>query len=86
MRPVIFELFGLPIHGYGLMIVLGYLLTVYMATRIVRKWGMEDVFYDLSMVMLLSGILGGRTMFYILNYSAEFQHRSPFAFFKIWEG
>ena len=86
MRPVIFELFGLPIHGYGLMIVLGYLLTGYMATRIVRKWGMEDVFYDLSMVMLLSGILGGRTMFYILNYSAEFQHRSPFAFFKIWEG
>nr|MCS5626462.1 prolipoprotein diacylglyceryl transferase [Planctomycetota bacterium] len=86
MRPVIFELFGLPIHGYGLMIVLGYLLTVYMATRIVRKWELEDVFYDLSMVMLLSGILGGRTMFYILNYSAEFQDRSPFAFFKIWEG
>ena len=86
MCPVIFEIFGMPIHGYGLMIVLGYLLTVFVATRIVRRWGLEDVFYDLSMVMLLSGILGGRTLFYILNYSGEFEHRSLFAFFAIWEG
>lgn len=86
MRPVIFEFFGLPIHGYGLMIVLGYLLTVYMGTRIVRRWGLADIFYDLSILMLLSGILGGRTMFYILNYSTDFQGRSPFAFFAIWEG
>ncbi len=69
MCPVIFEIFGMPIHGYGLMIVLGYLLTVFVATRIVRRWGLEDVFYDLSMVMLLGGILGGHKKYNIYIYT-----------------
>ena len=86
MRSVLFEIFGMPIHGYGLMIVLGYLLTLYMAVRIARSWGLADVIYDLGMVMLLSGILGGRTFFYILNYSEQFQDRSILAFLMIWEG
>ena len=86
MRPVLFEIFGMPIHGYGLMIVLGYLLTLYVAVRIARSWGLADVIYDLGMVMLLSGILGGRTFFYILNYSEQFQDRSILAFLMIWEG
>lgn len=86
MRPVLFEFFGMPIHGYGLMIVLGYLLTVFVAVRIVRKWGLKDVFYDLSMVMLLCGIFGGRTFFYVLNYSTDFHARPWWAFLMIWEG
>lgn len=86
MRTVLFEIFGVPIHGYGLMIVLGYLLTLYTAVRIARSWGLADVIYDLGMVMLLCGIFGGRTFFYILNYSTDFEDRSILAFLMIWEG
>jgi phosphatidylglycerol:prolipoprotein diacylglycerol transferase len=86
VKPVLFPVFGLPIHGYGLMIVVGFLLALWVTTRIARRRGLPDVVYDLGMVMLLCGILGGRTFYYLENYSEEFASESIWAFFKIWKG
>jgi len=83
---VIVEIFGLPIHGYGLMIVVGFLLSLFVSSRIGRQRGLPDVFYDLGMVMLLCGILGGRTFYYLENYSTQFADEPFWAFFRIWEG
>lgn len=86
MKQVIIEIFGIPIHGYGLMIVIGFLLALTVISSIARKRGLPDVMYDLGMVMLLSGILGGRTFYYFENYTDDFSKEPFWAFFKIWEG
>ena len=88
MLPEIFRIPGLnlPIHGYGLMIVVGFLSSTWMGTREARRRGLPDFVYDLAFVMLLSGILGGRLFYYVENYRKEFSHRSILAFFEIWKG
>ncbi len=86
MKQVIIEIFGIPIHGYGLMIVIGFLLGLAVISRLARQRGLPDVMYDLGMVMLLSGIFGGRIFYYLENYAEDFSKRSFWAFFKIWEG
>jgi phosphatidylglycerol:prolipoprotein diacylglycerol transferase len=86
MQPVIFYLWKLPIHGYGLMIVLGFLLATYVAAREARRRGLPDFVYDLGMVMLLSGILGGRIFYYLQFYQEEYATESFWEFFKLWEG
>jgi len=86
MRPEILRVFGWPIHGYGLMIVIGFILCTYLANQEARRRKLPDFVYDFGLVMLFAGIFGGRLFHYIENYSAEFSGRSVFAFFAIWEG
>ena len=61
MRPVIYELplpWGtkLPLHGYGFMIVIGFLLACYVSSREARRRGLPDFVYDLGLVMLFGGL------------------------------
>ena len=89
MRPVLFELFGkIPIHGYGLMIAIGALLAMWVASRVARRRGLPDAIYDLGMVMLFSGIIGGRLFYYWQFYDERFSgpDSSFLDFFKIWQG
>jgi len=72
VKQVIIEIFGIPIHGYGLMIVIGFLLGLAVISRLARQRGLPDVMYDLGMVMLLSGIFGGRIFYYLENYAEDF--------------
>lgn len=76
----------LPVHGYGVMIVLGFLLGTWIAGREGRRRGLPDFIYDLALTMLLSGLLGGRILYYLENFSAEYANRSFLEFFKIWKG
>jgi len=68
------------------MIVIGFLLAAWLATREARRRGLPDVIYDLGLVMLLSGLVGGRLLYYIENYSKLYAHESFLEFFKIWKG
>lgn len=91
MLPRLFEIplpWGgrLPVHGYGVMIVLGFLLACWVAGREGKRRGLPDVIYDLGLAMLLSGLLGGRILHYIENYQAEYAGKSFIEFFKIWKG
>src|SRR5690606_18002081 len=77
--------FGFPIYGYGLMIVVGFILCLFVGSREVRRLGIPDRVSDLAMVLLVCGILGGR-LFYYIQFYEEFANRSFLAFFQIWEG
>lgn len=70
MNPVAFELFGLPIRWYGILIstgiVLGTLLAIYRA----RKENVhEEKILDLVLVAVPSAILGARLYYVIFNWS-----------------
>ena len=88
MYSELFRIPGLdwPIHGYGLMIVIGFLLAASLANREARRRGLPDFVFDMGFVMLFCGIMGGRLFYYIQFYQEQFSHRSFLAFFKIWEG
>jgi phosphatidylglycerol:prolipoprotein diacylglycerol transferase len=70
MRPALFKLpyFDLPVHSYGAMIVLGFLLSIWLGSREVRRRGLEPIVYDLGLVMLLTGLVGARIFYVVLRY------------------
>jgi phosphatidylglycerol:prolipoprotein diacylglycerol transferase len=84
--PLPFDGGSIPIHGYGLMILLGFFLATSVAQRESRRRGLPDHVYDLGLVMLLAGILGGRLNHYIQYYGERYADRPWTEFFKIWEG
>lgn len=76
----------LPVHSYGLMIVLGFFLLIWFSSREARRRGLPDFVYDLGLVMLLCGLLGGRIFYYVLYWDEQYRHESFLEFFKIWKG
>lgn len=88
MRPEIFRIPGLdlPLYGFGMMIVVGFLLGIYLAQREGRRRGLPPFMEGLGMAFLAAGVLGGRLFYYIQNYQLEFASQPWYAFFQIWKG
>jgi phosphatidylglycerol---prolipoprotein diacylglyceryl transferase len=96
MRPELFRIhipyvdWSIPIHSYGFLIVVGFCLGNWLASKEVRRRGLPDHVWDLGMWMLAGGVLGGRIWHYIQFYSdpreGGYDHQSFLAFFAIWKG
>lgn len=81
MHPVLFELFGYPVHLYAVMIAVGFLLAVWMATRYAQRVGLDkDMVLDLAWWMLVAGLVGSRIGFIAVNWDqywypcVDFEH------------
>ncbi len=75
----------IPIRLYGLMIGVGFLLGIYLASRRAKKEGINpDRILDMGVYLLLAAILGSR-LFYVLLNLREFS-ANPFDAFAIWKG
>jgi phosphatidylglycerol:prolipoprotein diacylglycerol transferase len=95
MHPILFEIprieFGnwtigpFPIRLYGLMIGIGFLLGVWLASRRARKEGIDpDRILDMGVSLLLAAIVGSRLLYVLVNMQ-EFQ-RNWLDVFAIWKG
>lgn len=63
---------GLPIRGYGVMLMLATLAAVALAARRARQIGIHpDVIYSLAFVMFVAGLIGAR-LFFIVEYWRQF--------------
>ena len=84
MRSTLFTIFGLKIRSYGLMMAVGFALGIWRAARISRKrYGIEpERVYDLALVLLISGIIGARAVFILLNPATESWRDFP----AVWQG
>ncbi|RXM77864.1 prolipoprotein diacylglyceryl transferase [Clostridium tetani] len=68
MKPVLFELFGLKIYGYGAMIALGILAAVILLDKRSKKRGYnEDHIFNMGIVGIIGGILGGKLLYIIVD-------------------
>ena len=69
---------GVPVRGYGVMLVVGCSAAVALATWRARDIGIEqDEILRLAIAMFVAGIVGGRA-FYVVEYWADqFPHRRP---------
>lgn len=75
MHPVLFRvpLIDLPLHTYGVMIVSGFLLAMYVSFREARRLGqLEDEVLDVAFWALVGGLIGARVVFIIVNWEQYF--------------
>ncbi|MBI2547292.1 MAG: prolipoprotein diacylglyceryl transferase [Candidatus Aenigmarchaeota archaeon] len=70
---------------YGVMFALGVLVAYYVAKYLARKKGIDEkIISDIAIYIILSGIIGARLLYVILNL--DYFLRNPFDILKIWEG
>lgn len=85
MHPILIHFHGVTLYTYGLFLALGFLAAVWFTNRNARFCGIKsgDI-SDLFFVILISGIIGGRLLYVIINF--EVFKASPLDVFKIWNG
>jgi len=84
MRQVLFYLpfVNLPIYGYGAMLFVAFVACVWLAGRLAKRDGIAPKHVqDLAIWMFVSGIVGARITFIIVD-----KHASIWDFFRIWDG
>lgn len=86
MSPVLLHIYGpFAIHSFGLMIVLGLILTLYLLDRDkkLQKIVTHQQLTNIINVSLISGVIGGRIWFLITNAS-DLNHWTDY--FMVWNG
>ncbi|HKA06087.1 MAG TPA: prolipoprotein diacylglyceryl transferase family protein, partial [Gemmataceae bacterium] len=84
--PILKETFppdGIPIHGYGVMLFITFIVCVWVVGRLAARWGSNlprERVQDLVIVAFVGGLLGARIT-YMIQYHVPWQQ-----IFKIWEG
>jgi len=65
----LFSIGRFTVHGYGLMIALGFALALCYATWQCKKSGLnDDLFFNLAICVLIFGWLGGKVMYCIVEF------------------
>lgn len=83
--PASFNLFGLTIHWYGVIIAIGFLLAVIYTDRRTKDLGVtSDDFIDLMLWAVPIGIIGAR-LYYVIFYF-DLYRNNPLDILKIWHG
>src|SRR4051812_41167675 len=71
MHPELFRIpiLNLPIYGYGVMLVVGFLLALELAKFLARRVGLDpEVFVNAGLIALVAGIIGARVSHVIENW------------------
>lgn len=85
MFPVLVRIHDFPIHSYGVLIALGFLLAVWFAKAEARRLRLPpEKIVDLGFWALLVGMAGSRALFVVTQLSYFSEH--PWEMFHIWEG
>lgn len=85
MHPLLIKLGPIPVHTYGFLIAIGFIVAVSVTKRLSFRAKLPvDRVLDLTFWSLLVGFLGSRILFIItrISYFAE----NPAAIFRVWEG
>jgi phosphatidylglycerol:prolipoprotein diacylglycerol transferase len=85
MHPILFEIGPLTIHSYGVMLALAFVVGIWFATRQARREKIPaNTVLDLSLVALITGIIGARILFVLRNLNYYLLH--PFEMIMFWQG
>lgn len=69
MRKVLFEIFGVEIYSYGLMIAIGIICAgILFVKRIKNKGYDEDNLFSAIIISILSGVVGGKLLYIIVEF------------------
>lgn len=83
--PSYFELFGLKIHWYGVIIAFGFILAVAYALHRKKEFGLtEDNLIDMLLFAVPAALIGARIYYVVFNFAQYENNLSDI--YKIWEG
>lgn len=75
MLPVLTRIFGIPIYSYGLFLALAFLVCIILILRRAIHTGIAPHhILDLSLYIIISGIIGARLLYVILNLDYYIMH------------
>lgn len=85
MHPIIFEFGPIKIYSYGLALFIATFVSLNLIMKEVQRKGFDkNIFFDLGIVILLSGILGARLLYVFLNL--DFYIKNPIEIFMLHHG
>jgi len=85
MHPVLLKIGSLTLYTYGLFVALGFITAVWFAGKNAQKNNLTpEMITDLFFVIILSGIVGARLCYVVLNFSSFAD--DLLSIFKIWNG
>jgi phosphatidylglycerol---prolipoprotein diacylglyceryl transferase len=85
MHPVLFNIFGLEIKTYGVLIALAFLTGIYGASALAEKKGIKkDTMLDLGLLLIICGLIGSRLLYVIIWW--KYYVKAPLDILKVWEG
>lgn len=83
--PIAFEVFGKPIYWYGIIISMGFLLAMIIATMEAKRTGIDpEKFMDVVLIATPAAIIGARAYYVIFNWQAYRNNLSEII--AIWHG
>ena len=86
LNPVAFELGGLTVRWYGILIAAGFLLALLYVMKNARRFGLNsDKLIDAVLVGLVTGLIGAR-LYYVIFYPGGKYINNPLLIFDITEG
>jgi len=85
MHRVIFTIFGFPVYTYGVMLVTGFITGIFFSIKRNRSKSITtDDIMDLSLYLLLGGLVGARLVYVLLHFSEYMA--SPISIINLREG
>lgn len=85
MYPVLFQIGSFKLHAWGLMLLIGFLASVYRGTKAAPRYNFDPgAVWDCSLLGLFGGVIGGRLAF-ILQELPHYS-KNPAEVFMIWTG
>ncbi|OFI05487.1 prolipoprotein diacylglyceryl transferase [Clostridium acetireducens DSM 10703] len=75
MKPILFNIFGINVYGYGTMIAIGIVFAILLVNyRSKNTCYDEDSIWNMLMIAIISGIVGGKTLFVITEIRNIFKN------------
>lgn len=77
MCPVLFHIGSFPVRSFGLVLMVGFLVGIWMARRRASRFGLDgDKLWDLAILLIVFGVLGSRLAFIVQEWEYFSQNRS----------
>ena len=85
MNPVLFNIYGIEIRWYSVLLLVGMLLGIYMLMKEGKRFNIpKDFTFNLAFWVIIIGIISARLYYCIFNFSLYKDNLLDI--FKIWEG
>lgn len=85
MDPVMFSIFGIDIHWYSVLILIGIILGVLLLEKEAKKFKYpKDLIFNMAFWAIIMGVIGARIYYVIFNFS--YYSNNLLEIFAVWNG